>query len=80
MSKLNKDVSPLCVICNDEENIKHLLYDCEIIKPNWEKVNSFLKFDINWKVIVLRFYNEINKKTLLLNNLKIITFTTIYIR
>lgn len=25
VSKWNKDVSPLCEICEDEENIKHLL-------------------------------------------------------
>lgn len=78
VSKWNKDVSPLCEIhvCKDEENITHLLYDCKIIKTILEKVSSFLKFDIAWKIIVLGFYNEISDKTLLLNNLiAFITFS-----
>ena len=76
VSKWNKDVSPLCEICKDEENIKHLLYDCKIIKTIWEKVSSFLKLDVTWKIIVLGFYAEVSDKTLLLNNLiAFITFS-----
>ena len=76
VSKWNKDVSPLCEICKDEENIEHLLIDCKIIKTIWEKVSSFLKFDITWKIIVLGFYAEVSDKTLLLNNLiAFITFS-----
>ena len=33
VSKLNKDVSPLCEICKTEEDTRHLLYECKIVKP-----------------------------------------------
>ena len=69
MSKLNKDVSPLCEICKTEEDTSYLLYDCKIVKPIWEKVGSFLNFDIAWKIIVLGFFHETNEKTWTLNNL-----------
>ena len=68
VSKWNKDVSPLCENCNTNEDIKHLLYECRIVKSIWEKINSYLKFDISWKTIVLGYYNEINEKTTFLNN------------
>ena len=42
VSKWNKDVSPFCTFCNIEEDIKHVLYDCEIVKPIWEKLVPFL--------------------------------------
>lgn len=75
-----KDVLPFCTFCKLKEDIKHLLYnyDCEIVKPIWEKTSSFLKFTVTWKIIVLGFYNEVNEKTLVLNNLIAFVAYTIY--
>jgi hypothetical protein len=42
VNKWNKDVSPLGEICITKEDIKHLLYDCKIVKSIWEKINSYL--------------------------------------
>lgn len=76
VSKWNKTVSPLCEVCNVNEDIKHLLYDCKIVKHFWERISMYLKFDVTWKIVVLGFYNEISEKTSFLNNfLSFISFT-----
>ena len=69
VSKWNKDVSPLCENCKTEDDIRHLLYDCKIVKPIWQKVGSFLNVDIAWTLIVLGFYPETNEKPWILKNL-----------
>lgn len=43
-----------------------------------EKIGSFLKFTVTWKIIVLGFYDEVKEKTLVLNNLKACVAYTIY--
>lgn len=62
------------------EDIEHLLYNCEIVKPIWEKIGSYLMFTVTWKIIVpvLGFYNEVNEKTLVFNNLIAFVAYTIY--
>mgnify|MGYP000527767340 FL=1 len=63
VSKWNKTVSPLCEVCNVNEDIKHLLYDCKIVKHIWERISIYLKFDVTWKIVVLCLYNLISEKT-----------------
>lgn len=43
-----------------------------------EKIGSFLKFTVTWKIIVLGFYDEVKEKTLVLNNLKACVAYTIH--
>jgi hypothetical protein len=69
VSKWNKDVSPVCEYCQTTEDCKHLLFDCEMTKFIWEKVERFFAFNINWKSLVLGFYHERNSKTKQLNNI-----------
>ena len=70
VSKWNRDVDNKCISCNDEiENNMHLLYDCQNIQQIWKLVSNCLKFDIGWKHVIIGFYDEINNKTILLNNL-----------
>ena len=59
-----------CILCNDEiENNMHLIYDCRNAQQIWKSFSTCLKFDIDWKHIIIGFYDEINDKTILLNNL-----------
>lgn len=51
----------ILVVCNikDDENITHILHDCEIIKPSWEKVSSFWNLILLTKLLSLnRFYYQ----------------------
>ena len=47
----------------------HLLYDCQNIQQIWKLASNCLKFDIGWKHVIIVFYDDINNKTILLNNL-----------
>ena len=41
VSKWNKTVSPLCDICLVDEDIKHLLFKCNILRNIWQKIETF---------------------------------------
>lgn len=62
VSKWNRDVSPFCSFCNIEEDIKHVLYDCEIVKPIWEKLVPFLSLLLLGKLLYLDFTLKSTKK------------------
>ena len=63
VSKWNKDVSPLCELCNVSEDSEHLLFSCTITSYLWEKIGILLKFNVSWKLIVLGFYVIYQRKT-----------------
>ena len=69
VNKWNKNVSPLCEKCLCIEDVKHLLFDCQLTKYIWQVISIYFNFEITWKIIVLGFYNEINSKTIRLNNI-----------
>lgn len=62
VSKWNKDVSPFCTFCNIEEDIKHLSYDCESVKPIWKKLVPFLSLLLLGKLLYLDFTMKSRKK------------------
>ena len=35
----------------------------------WQVISLYFNFEITWKIIVLGFYNEVNSKTIRLNNI-----------
>jgi hypothetical protein len=64
-----KNISNLCPHCKEcIETNKHLLFECQNVERIWKMVSEILKFEISWKAIVVGFYNETNRKTILLNN------------
>ena len=69
VNKWNKTVSPLCEKCICIEDVKHLLFDCQLTTYIWHVIGLYFNFEITWKIIVLGFYNEINTKTIRLNNI-----------
>jgi hypothetical protein len=47
--------------------MKHLLYEhdeCQNVKKIWKMVGEIVKFEVSWKVITVRLYNETNEKTI----------------
>ena len=69
VSKWNKNISPKCEICNCDDDIKHLLFECNLVENIWKIISDFLKFEISWKTLVIGFNREFNNKTIKLNNL-----------
>jgi hypothetical protein len=58
-----------CPLCNTEEDIKHLIYDCNLTKLIWDKVSNALNFNITWKNVVFGFYLTCNNTSYLYNNM-----------
>ena len=69
-SKWNREIDKKCTLCrNDIENNRHLIYECQNVSQIWHIVGIVLRFDVKWKHIIIGFYDEINSKTILLNNI-----------
>lgn len=68
VSKWDKNNSGNCDFCDTQENIKHLIFECDLIKPIWSKISQLIKIDIKWKMIVIGFIIFNNKYTFILDN------------
>ena len=59
------------VYINDSiENNEHLIFSIENIQEILKKASVYcLKFSVSWKTIVNGLYDEVNDKTVLINNI-----------
>lgn len=73
VSKWIKHITEACCICGKYENIKHALYECEVVKRIWEKLSNIMKIRIDWKDIILGKYNENTKTSNTINEILGIT-------
>ena len=49
-------------MCNDIEDIKHLLFDCMHVQYVLKKLSLLLRFDVQWKHVILGgFFNKTPK-------------------
>ena len=63
VSKWNKEVQSYCSVCfTQEENSRHLIYECRNVSQMWNIVYATLNFDVSWKHIILGFYYKNTKK------------------
>ena len=69
VNKWNKDLDKNCSNCNAEEDIKHLIFDCDIVKPIWSKISLLINKEVTWKIIVIGFPAYCSKNTFILNNI-----------
>ena len=51
----NRNISKYCGKCNVIQDSKHMLFDCKLFKPIWDKIRTILKLNISWKHIVIGF-------------------------
>ena len=51
--KWNRNINKDCEVCKEPDTIAHILYECKVINPIWEKVGNVIKATINYKEIVL---------------------------
>ena len=70
LSKWKRDIDKYCLLCHDSiENNEHLIFSCKNVQEIWKKASVCLKFSVSWKTIVIGFYDEVNDKTVLMNNI-----------
>ena len=69
MSKWNANKISTCQTCNKDENTKHLIFDCFNSTRIWKIICKSLSIDIQWKHVIVGFYNERNKNCTSLNTL-----------
>ena len=70
LSKWKRDIDEYCEFCHDAiENNEHLIFSCTNIQEIWKKASECLKFSVSWKTIVIGFYDDVNDKTVLINNI-----------
>jgi hypothetical protein len=67
LSKWKSDIPPNCVICNVKEDVKHMLYECPKICDIWKNIGQMLCISIQWKHIVLGYFQQQNETTKRLN-------------
>ena len=55
-----------CDVCNQQQSIQHLLWDCEYVRPLWEKVKCVCDFPITYTKIlgIDECYNQDNVLTI----------------
>lgn len=69
VSKWDKNNSGNCDFCDTQENIKHLIFECDLIKPIWTiSTNKDRYTNVTWKMIVIGFIIFNNKYTFILDN------------
>lgn len=49
-------------MCSENEDVKHLIFECEHVKMIWSTLSLVIGFDIQWKHVILGFYFERNTK------------------
>ena len=59
--------SDKCNMCNDTEDIKHLLYDCIHAQYVWNMLSLVLNFEVQWKHVILGGFFEQNSKLCFIN-------------
>jgi len=67
LSKWKKDIPSHCVVCKIKEDIQHMLYGCRKVNCIWETVGKAIHVDLQWKHIVLGYYQYQNVTTKSLN-------------
>lgn len=69
VSKWDKNNSGNCDFCDTQENIKHLIFECDLIKPIWSKIYfSTNKDRYNMENDCYRLIIFSNKYTFILDN------------
>lgn len=46
VSKWDKSINGNCNNCNMPENLKHLIFECDLLKPLWRKISIILEIDV----------------------------------
>ena len=79
LRKIKKSESDLCPYCKAySEDNEHLIFKCDNVNPIWKLVSRILKFEVQWKHILIGFYFEKNQKIVDLNNIISTLATIIY--
>jgi len=65
-----------CPLCGSTETIKHIYFDCNLMRVVWNKVGECLKLNITWEKVILGFTED-----LVIHNLRNLVISLIlYVR
>ena len=79
LRKIKKSETDLCQYCKEySEDNEHLIFSCDNANHIWKLASKILKFEIQWKHILIGFYFEKNQKIVDLNNIISTIATIIY--
>ena len=79
LRKIKKSESDLCQYCKAySEDNEHLILSCDNVNHIWKLASKILKFEIQWKHILIGFCFEKNQKIVDLNNIISTIATIIY--
>ncbi len=53
ISKWNPNINNLCPICKQTHTVRHLLFECQVIRNIWAVIGNILKVDITYKHIII---------------------------
>ncbi len=53
ISKWNRNVNNLCMLCNDKQDVKHLLFTCSRVNNMWANIGAIIKLNIQYKHIII---------------------------
>ncbi len=67
LSKWKDNIDPKCTVCDELENIKHILYECNMVKDVWKYVGIYFNINLMWKHIVVGYFTVINEMTKTIN-------------
>ena len=59
LCKWKKTESDKCPICNEQETVRHIYYECKRVKDMWTKIGQVLKVKITWKRIMFGYTQDI---------------------
>ena len=62
LSKWNTSVSQFCFLCDHNETVSHMLFECEQIKIIWDNISQSVNFKISLKEIICGYTNFDNSK------------------
>ena len=58
--KWKKIDTDLCPVCNKEETVKHIYFECKNVQELWIIISDVLKVDLTWEKIVLGFVEDLS--------------------
>ena len=79
LSKWKKNISPLCIYCQENDTPEHMIFSCSRIQNIWNTISLILEVKIKWKHIVLGLAEDVpNSRNIARNNLISIIAYSIY--
>lgn len=55
LSKWRSEISEKCDVCDEIEDVKHMLFSCQRVRDIWRIISNQIGHDIGWKELIIGF-------------------------